>query len=153
MDQTETIYRYATAQAHFRSGQHQQALQLIQELLWEHPQHADLLLSKVLCLEALGRVAEALGVVTEAREYNIADVRFAAARARLEQRPTTPPEAAGPPGVDPVALLKRLEGLDAPEENPLEFLTGRRVYLVVFLLMFLLLTLVGPMIWWTITGR
>lgn len=153
MSGAELNARYATAQAHFAQGQHQQALQRIQELLWEHPRHADLLLSKVLCLEALGRAAEALSVVAEAGEYGIADARFAAARTRLEQRPATPPQTTESTSIDPVALLRRLEEKDAPEESPLAFLTGPRVYVVVFLLMFLLLTLVGPMLYWGVVGR
>jgi predicted Zn-dependent protease len=141
--------RYDHARALFQQGRHEEALQAVQVLLWEHPGNRDLLLSKALCLQALGRPAEALATAREGLALG-PDPRLEALAARLEQPQSQMPEAATP--VDAVQLLKRLEEQE-PRTSPLEYLTTRRAYVIIFLLMFLLLASVGPMLWWGFFGR
>lgn len=141
------MQRYNHARGLFQQGQHEEALREIQQLLWEHPGHPELLLSKALCLEALHRPKEALEVAREGLAVK-EDARLRQLVTRLEQ---VQREAKSSTPIDAVALIRQIE--DQERESPLALLTSRRAYVVIFLLMFLLLACVGPMLWWAAFGR
>ncbi|MBI3118784.1 MAG: hypothetical protein HYZ00_08870 [Candidatus Hydrogenedentes bacterium] len=142
--------RYEEVRALFGQRLYPQALQSLQLLLWEFPDNQDLLYSKTLSLEALERYAEALEVcdIALARENT---GRFSALRDRiwskLEAEKVTPPRQP----IDPVKLLEQLKA-DTPQENPLAFLNTRLAYFIVFMMLFLMLVAVGPLVYWHFFG-
>ncbi|MBI2432443.1 MAG: hypothetical protein HYV26_06190 [Candidatus Hydrogenedentes bacterium] len=142
--------RYEEVRALFGQRQYPQALQSLQLLLWEFSDNQDLLYSKALALEALQRYAEALEVCEIALARADTD-RFHALHgrtgARLEAAKAAPPREP----IDPVKLLEQLKA-DTPQENPLAFFNNRFAYLIVFMMLFLMLVAVGPLVYWHFFG-